>query len=130
MKKLSHELHADYCFEAIGGEMTGKIIKNMPKKSIVELYGVLALEPTLSKIEAGDLLFNHKTVRGFLLPNWLEDKSLLGKLGIIRRLGKMLKQELQSHVSQEFGLEQFKEAIETYMSSMTKGKVLIKPWKT
>lgn len=102
----------------------------MPKKSIVELYGVLALEPTLSKIEAGDLLFNHKTVRGFLLPNWLEDKSLLGKLGIIRRLGKMLKQELQSHVSQEFGLEQFKEAIETYMSSMTKGKVLIKPWKT
>lgn len=80
----------------------------MPRKSIIELYGVLALEPTLSKIDAGDLLFNNKTVKGFLLPNWLEDKSLLGKLGIIRKLGKLIKHELQSQVAQEFGLDQFK----------------------
>lgn len=88
--------------------MTGKVLKNMPKKSIIELYGVLALDPNLSKIDAGDLLFNGKSVRGFLLPHWLEEKSIFGKLGAIRKLGKLLKQELQSHVSQEFGLEQFK----------------------
>lgn len=86
MKRLAAELHADYCFEAIGGETSGKILKNMPKNSILELYGVLAMDPHLSKIDAGDLLFNNKTVKGFLLPNWLEDKSLLGKLGVMRRL--------------------------------------------
>ena len=130
LKKLAAELHADYCFEAIGGEFTGKILKNMPKNSIIEVYGVLSQQPTLEHIDAADMLFNHKCVKGFLLPNWLDDKSLLGKLGVMRRLQKLLTKELKSQVAQEYSLEQFKEAIEGYMAGMTKGKVLIKPWKS
>jgi NADPH:quinone reductase-like Zn-dependent oxidoreductase len=110
--------------------MTGKILKNMPKNSIVELYGILAYDPYLNKIDAGDTLFNNKTVKGFMLPTWLKEKSLIGKMGLIRKLQKLLKHELKSQIAQEFSLEQFKEAIEAYKSGMTKGKVLIKPWKT
>jgi len=51
--------------------MTGKILKNMPKNSIVELYGVLAYDPHLNKIDAGDTLFNNKSIKGFMLPTWL-----------------------------------------------------------
>ena len=57
------------------------------------------------------MLFNHKTIKGFLLPNWLDDKSLLGKLGVLRRLQNLLKKELKSQIAQEYSLEQFKEAI-------------------
>lgn len=127
---MAEKLEAKICFEAIGGEMTGKILKNMPKNSTVHLYGVLALEPTLSKIEAGDTLFNNKTITGFLLPNWLETKSIFGKIGAMRRLQKLLKSELKSEIAKEYPLDQFKEGLEYYMANMTKGKVLIKPWKT
>jgi NADPH2:quinone reductase len=114
----------------VGGELTGKILKNMPKNSIIELYGVLAQDPFLHKIDAGDTLFKNKTLKGFLLTHWLEDKSLVGKLGVMRKLQKLLKHELKSQISQEYSLDQFQEAIESYMSGMSKGKVLIKPWKT
>jgi NADPH:quinone reductase-like Zn-dependent oxidoreductase len=55
---------------------------------------------------------------------------LVGKLGVMRKLQKLLKHELKSQISQEYSLDQFQEAIESYMSGMSKGKVLIKPWKT
>lgn len=71
--------------------MTGKILRNMPKNAIVEIYGALSQSPTLSQIDTGDMLFNAKCIKGFLLPNWLDEKSLLGKLSVLRRLQNHLK---------------------------------------
>ena len=43
-------MNATVCFDAIGGEMTGKILRVMPKDRTIYVYGVLSLSPTLGDI--------------------------------------------------------------------------------
>lgn len=35
-------MQAKTCFEAIGGEFTGLVAKNMPKNSTITIYGCLS----------------------------------------------------------------------------------------
>jgi len=37
-------MNALICYDAIGGSMTGTILKNMPKKSTLYIYGLLSGE--------------------------------------------------------------------------------------
>ena len=63
-------MEAFICYDAIGGSMTGTILKNMPKKSTLYIYGLLSGE-NIKDVETGDMLYNHKTVTGLFLPNWI-----------------------------------------------------------
>lgn len=62
------------CFEAIGGEFTGIVARNMPKNSIITIYGCLS-HKNISDLSVMDLLANNKTINAFLLPIWLKTKS-------------------------------------------------------
>ena len=83
------------CFDAIGGKMTGRILKCMPKYSAIYVYGVLSGE-NIDQVDVVDVLYGHKTVTGFFLPNWIEAKGTLKMLPAIYKLRKLLLKELKS----------------------------------
>lgn len=77
-------------FDAIGGDMTGKLLKLMPKSSTAYVYGVLS-KTLIQTSDTVDMLYNDKTMKGFLLPNWMKQKGLIKLIPAIYRLRKLLK---------------------------------------
>lgn len=58
----------------------------------------------------------------------LKDLGLFSKLKLIKKLSNLLGNELKSSIAKEVSLDKFDEGLEYYMSNMTEGKVLVKPW--
>jgi hypothetical protein len=50
--------------------MTGRILKCMPKRSTVYVYGALSGE-NIQGVDLADMLYGHKSITGLFLPNWL-----------------------------------------------------------
>jgi NADPH2:quinone reductase len=64
------KMNATVFYDAIGGEMTAKIITLMPKNSTAYIYG--ALEGGYVKnVPVIDLIYKNMTVKGLFLPTWL-----------------------------------------------------------
>jgi hypothetical protein len=70
------------------------------------------------------LIFKHQTLESFLLPYWIAEQSLRGKINMIRS-SKRLVNDIT--VAKSFGFHQIEEAIEYYKKNMTGGKVFLKP---
>ena len=87
--ELAIKLDAKVCYDAIGGAATAQILKKMPKKSTIHVYGLLSGE-SLRDIDVGDLLYSHKTITGLFLPNWLEQKGTIKLLPSFFKLRKLL----------------------------------------
>ena len=124
LKKLSTQLKATCCFEAVGGELTGKCLRNMPPKSTVYVYGFLSMQQIV--VDPRDL-FEEKVVTGFWLTAVIRTKSLLSTIMSINTLRSHLKTTLRTEIEGEYALEEVAEAVEEYKKS--KKKVLIVPWK-
>ena len=99
----------------------------MPSRSVCYLYGMLSEQPVCD-IDPLKLIGRGQRLEGFLLNEWLVEKSLWAKLSIIRKCQKMInsgtfKAEVQKRVS----LFEVREAIPEYKKNMTAGKYLIYP---
>jgi len=127
LQKLSQDLNATCFFDPVAGENTGKILRNLPNKSVAYVYGGLSGQGCL--IDPKDLIFKEKKVKGFWLSKWLNEKSLLGKAKMLYGLKGLLRTSLSTKISKEFEMEQINEALEYYKKNMSEGKVLIKPGK-
>jgi len=126
LKEMATKMNAFVCFDAIGGDMTGRMLNCMPKHSTVYVYGALD-GPHVKNIDAKTFIYRNATVTGFFLPYWLEGKSFLSKIPMVMKLKKLLKNELKSEIALEFSLEDFEESAKWYIKNMTKGKVILKP---
>lgn len=98
----------------------------MPKESTLYIYGGLSGE-NIQNIDLADTLYNHKTITGLFLPNWLKEKGTLKMLPAFYKLRKLLLREFKSEIAKQCPLEQFAEGHKEYLANMTKGKVIIKP---
>ncbi len=127
LNKLSQELNATCFFDPVAGSLTGRVLRNMPNKSVVYVYGGLSGE--YCSIDPTDLIFKEKKVKGFWLTKWLNEKSLLGKAKMFYGLRTLLKTSLSTVINKEYNLENINEAVEYYQKHMSEGKVLIKPNK-
>lgn len=125
LKDLSQKLNALCLLDAVCGDLTSKILKNMPPKSTAYIYG--SLENDRFLVNPGDLMFKMKKIKGFFLSLWVKNKGLIGKAMMIYNLKSMLRTSLKTDVQKTFALEQINEAIEFYQKNMSFGKVLINP---
>lgn len=123
LKKLAQELNATVALEAVAGDMPGRLLSAMPSGATVITYGQLS-EKKIGPINPTIFIFKSQKIEPFLLPYWLQEKSLYGKLQAIRA-AKPLIQGVT--IGKCFGLHQIKEAIEYYKANMTSGKVFLKP---
>lgn len=72
------ELGATVAMDAVAGEMTGDLLKLLPKKGSVYVYGGLAGK--VSNVDPMDMIYHEKKLKGFFLSSWIQQGSLMSKI--------------------------------------------------
>eukprot|EP00580_Thalassiosira_gravida_P001753 CAMPEP_0201606516 /NCGR_PEP_ID=MMETSP0492-20130828/5941_1 /ASSEMBLY_ACC=CAM_ASM_000837 /TAXON_ID=420259 /ORGANISM="Thalassiosira gravida, Strain GMp14c1" /LENGTH=352 /DNA_ID=CAMNT_0048070937 /DNA_START=78 /DNA_END=1136 /DNA_ORIENTATION=- len=68
------ELNAMSAFDAVGGELPGHVLDVLPSHGILHMYG--ALVGPASGINAKDLIYKKKQVKGFYLTDWIREGGM------------------------------------------------------
>jgi NADPH:quinone reductase-like Zn-dependent oxidoreductase len=125
LRELCHALRATIGFDAVAGEMSGRVLRAQPPASRLLLYGALSMEP--AQIDPFSLIFEHKHVEGFVLPSWLRSKSLLSQLRTAGKVQRLLGSDLKTEIQARFSLREAHTALAQYTAQMSAGKVLFVP---
>ncbi len=125
LKTLCRQAGATLAFDAVAGEMTGRILRAMPSGSRVLVYGALSLQAC--QIDPASLVFEEKRVEGFWLSAWLRQRNLIAQLRTARQVQKLLAGELKTDIQARLPLDQAARALELYTDNMTSGKILLVP---
>lgn len=125
LRQLCRELKATVGFDAVAGELTGRILNAMSDGARVILYGALSGEGCL--IDPRALIFEGKRVEGFWLSKWLRSQNIVSMLRTTRRVQKLLAHDLKTEIRARLSLEEATKGIRMYMEQMTGGKILFLP---
>jgi len=90
--ELSKKLNANVALECVAGPQTGRILQVLAHGGICINYGMLS-EQKIGPINPTVLIFKAQRLESFLLPTWLNTKSLWGKikaLGAAKSLVEMV----------------------------------------
>lgn len=124
LKKYASELNATAAIDAVGGELTGKILNAMPAGSELLLYGGLSGMP-VGGIDALEIIFKNKILGGFNLGDWLNDLSPAELVEVSNHLQDLfISEKLKTQVQATVPLENFYDGLKSYISNMSGGKVL------
>ncbi len=118
-------LKATVALEAVSGALTGRILRGMPRRSTVVLYGALSEEPC--QLNPGDLIFAGKTLRGFWLSDLFTPQGLQQLQAGARTVQEHLTTDYASPVRGTYRLEDAVGALAEYQADMTAGKILLTP---
>lgn len=125
LNELSHSLHARLFFDAVGGPLLGQLLMAAPKGTTILSYGRLSSEPCI--IEPGALIVHRKTISGFFLRDWIKSRNLIQVLGDMNKVKSLLNSDMHTHIKMRSPLSQVNEALDTYKTEMTGGKILFLP---
>ena len=127
LRRLCGDLRVTVAFEAVAGEMTGRLLEAMPRGSTAIVYGALSEEPC-GAINPIGVIFEGKRVEGFYLGSWLLRRGLISMLRLTSRVQRLVREGgLETKVQRHAGLDDAVEALLQYQRRMTDGKVLIHP---
>lgn len=126
LRDLCARLGTKLAYDAVGGEMTGRLVSALARGGRVTVYGKLTDEDC--RADALELIFRGKSVDGMWMEEWLPRQPfhyrLRASLGVQRLLGDVLTTKIQARLP----LEQGREAVRSYEAGMTSGKVILFPW--
>eukprot|EP01135_Chromosphaera_perkinsii_P000663 Nk52_evm30s147 gene=Nk52_evmTU30s147 len=128
LTEMCLEFKCKLAFDAVGGSMTGILLDSLAPKGEVYLYGNLSGR-AISNLDPSAFIFRDKAIRGFWLPEYLEQKYALKLTMWTRKISKSLEGDgasLGTNYQAEFHLAQIFEALKRYTTGMSSGKVLIK----
>ena len=125
LHERAKKLGATIAFDAVAGELTGKLLAAMPRGSEAVVYGALSLESC--GVEPGQLIFERKRLSGFWLSDWIRKQGNLRLLLAMREVQRHIGSELSTAVAERVPLSGAIEAIARYEENMTRGKVLLVP---
>ncbi len=123
LRELAHQLNATLLLDAVGGDMTQRLLDAAPFGSTMLVYSNLSGEPSVFNSET--LIFGDKKVVGFFLSNWAGRKSFIAKLWFTRRVKQLASSALQTTVQKKLPLSAAQQALHIYQTNMTAGKVLL-----
>jgi NADPH:quinone reductase-like Zn-dependent oxidoreductase len=126
LKNLNNNLNATVAIDAVGGEITGKLMNVMPAGSQVILYGGLS-GALISMIDPLEVIFKSKILKGFNLGDWMKsvsDEELERISGYLQAL--FIQKKLETRIQASFPLENFYDGLRAYISNMSAGKVLFR----
>jgi NADPH:quinone reductase-like Zn-dependent oxidoreductase len=127
LQSLCGKLQATAAFEAVAGDLTGTVINSMPPGSTTYVYGALS-EESCGNIDPIGLIFQDKTVTGFYLSKWLQNRGMINTLRTTGRVQRMLIDgRIATTVQRSVSLDNAVEGLQQYVNNMTQGKVLITP---
>jgi len=95
------ELKIRCAFDAVAGEMSGKLLTMLPPGGSVWIYGRLAPEP-VGGIQPLDLVYRGKELHGFLLTSWLMKGGLLKAFFRSNKAAKVVRKHLKTVFASDF----------------------------
>jgi len=99
------------------------MISVMPYGSQVVIYGNLTRAESIL-IYPRDLIINNISVSGFYLGNSSKENGLLKNMINLLEVRHLMKHGLSIKIRSTFPLSRAQEAVDTYISDMTAGKVV------
>ncbi len=124
---ICQRLNATAAFDAVAGEMTGRLFNAMPSGATVYVYGALDPEPCGNVSPLG-LIFRQKRIEGFFLTDWIGNQGILKVMRASNRVQTLIASgEIETTIQQQVSLANAGGALLAYVSNMTEGKVLIRP---
>jgi len=127
LRDLCQQLQPGIAFDAIGGKMTGRMMKAMPAGAQVILYGALSGEP-VSSVDPMSIIFQKKSLRGFNLNDWLARTEREDFVAITDEIQDMIiRGEIKTGIQGTFKLDDVVRGIRTYIKSMSAGKIILTP---
>lgn len=124
LKALADRLGATCALDAVGGDMTRRVLAALPSGKVV-VYGALSGESC--RADPFDLIFRSKRIEGFWLSDWLRTQHPIRLLWMLRSIPEMLRTELSTTVATRLSLEQATTDLALCHSAASKGKVLLTP---
>jgi NADPH:quinone reductase-like Zn-dependent oxidoreductase len=125
LRETCKRLGASVAFDAVAGEMTGRLLRAMPARGRAIVYGALSQEGCL--LDPRSLIFEGKAVEGFWLSDWLRTQNVLRKFWTARKVQEHLQSELKTEVRARLPLEETDAGLRSYEREMTGGKVILVP---
>jgi len=126
LKNLSEVLRATVSIDAVGGELTGKLLNVMPADSLLILYGGLSGSP-ISMIDPLEVIFRNKILRGFNLGDWMKSTSEEEISRISDKLQTLfIEKKIETGIQASYPLDNFYDGLRAYISNMSAGKVLFR----
>lgn len=127
LRTLASELKATAAIDAVGGELSGKLFNALPINGEVIVYGGLSGQP-LSGFDTLGAIFGNKIVRGFNLNGWISEKTSDEFEKVSQTIQALFTSgELTTQIQASFPLDGFVDGIRQYISSMSSGKILLRP---
>lgn len=125
LRILARKLGASISFDAVSGDLAGRVLRAQPEGSRMLVYGGLSLKAI--EIDPGSLVFEGKHLEGFWLSAWLRGKNMIAQLRVANQVQQMLGGDLKTEIRARLPLEKAAEGVAQYRSNMTAGKVLLVP---
>jgi NADPH:quinone reductase-like Zn-dependent oxidoreductase len=123
LRDVCQQYQSRIAFDAVAGPLTIQLLKAMPSHSKVIVCGGLSYEP--AQAEAGQLIFEGKSIEGFWLSTWMSKKNFVQSLVIWQQAQKLIPTDLKSKIRMQYPLNEVQNAIKEYQSQMTGGKILL-----
>ena len=123
LKDLAGQLGADLVLDAVGGEMTGILLRSVPDGSRIVIYGWLSRQET--GLIPTRLINDRVTIEGFFLGTWFRETSPLRTLPIILRAVRQLEGDLDSEIAERFHIEEAAAAVAAARDRATRGKCML-----
>lgn len=121
--ETSRRENARLAFDAVGGELSGKVLNAMPEGGRLIIYGALSQGPCI--LDPRAFINEGKKMEGFYLGRAMRSLSLMQRLNVTLRAQKILRQELQSEIQARLPLEEVVPALRQYTQNMSAGKILL-----
>jgi len=122
---LCKQLNSKLILDAVGGNLTRRLMAAAPPRSDIVVYGNLSGE--FPETDHRSLVTEGKKLSGFFLASWLQDGGMIRMVHCILQARKLLQNEISIPVQARFDLARADEAISTYLAGMGNGKVLLLP---
>lgn len=127
--KACKELKPSLYITCLGGAFPSRIIDLMPDDSVMCCLSNINNEP-LSGYSSMDFIFKGKTIIGFQLFNYLQERNDDEKRKIFYSVVESISEGEEFYhtdIVEEFKFENWEEAKEKYEKDMSKGKIILKP---
>jgi len=126
LKELAEKENATIAFDAINGDFTDKLARNLPSNSTIHVYGVLG--GTKYGLTETKQLDDGKSVSGLIYTTYFEERRQKGELEqYYEEIHTPLSTIYKSEIHKIYSIDEILEAMEYYEKNSSKGKVLIKP---
>lgn len=124
IKEITDGAGVLYAIDPVGGTTATAVAGCMGKAGRLLVYGTMTTEPM--SISPRHMIGQGSSIQGFWLTNYMDDLGLFGKIKLVRKLGKLIGEEvLSSEVSDRFPLQNIADAVRESEAVARGGKVLL-----